>query len=168
MRTKSLPQIAGELSFTNNGSSGHNAIIRDVSATIRVGQKTIEEDWLSFAKVTRADTKLLFDINEAAHPVVIEGGSAASYMVTFSPRVRDCPQIVQKGADCDQTQDFVSDIDFIKVLLGSTELVVTFTGRLFNSRGNKLTTSCKTLITSDEIKTIAMNSWYASRCTSLP
>jgi hypothetical protein len=157
-------RIAGQLSFTNSGDAGHNAIIRDVSATVNTGKKAIEEEWLSFAKVTRSDTELLFDIKESAHPVVIEGGGASSYMVTFSPRVRDCSEKSPSG--CNEAVEFVSDIDFIKDLYGSKELVITFLGTLFDSR-SKLMTSCTTAVTNDMINTIAMNGWYAARCASV-
>ena len=36
-------RFAGQMSFTNNGAAGHNAVIRDVSATIELGDRKIEQ-----------------------------------------------------------------------------------------------------------------------------
>jgi len=76
-------RLAGQISFTNKGDTGHNAIIRDVSATITLGPRTINENWLSFAAVTRRDTALSLDIKERPSGRR-ERGSASSYMITFS------------------------------------------------------------------------------------
>ena len=160
-------RIAGQLSFTNSGDAGHNATIRDVSATVSTAKRSIEENWLSFAKVSRSGTELVFDINESAHPFVIDGGGASSYLVTFAPRVRDCSELMSKIANCNQAMDFVSDIDFIKDLYASRNLTVAFVGTLFDSR-KRLTTSCRTEVTNDLITTIALNSWYAARCVPSP
>jgi hypothetical protein len=157
-------RIAGQLSFTNNGDAGHNAIIRDVSAKVTVGKRVFDENWLSFAKVTRSDTEQNFSIKESAHPMVVDGGSASSYLVTFSPRVNDC---VESSAICNQAQDFVSDVDFVASLLNSKELMITFTGTLFDST-RTLITKCRSSITSDMVDTISANRWYAARCTSVP
>jgi hypothetical protein len=117
--------------------------------------------------VTRSDTELLFEIKESAHPVVIEGGGATSYLVTFSPQVKDCAEKSPKLVNCNQAADFLSDTDFINELYVSPNIVVKFIGKVFDSR-TELMTSCRASVTSDMITTIAMNSWYAARCISLP
>ena len=156
-------RVAGQLSFTNDGDVGHNAIVRDVAATVKVGGRSIEEYWLSFAALTRRDTELVFDIKETAHPIVVNGGGASSYMVTFSPRVKDCAVSSQKGEVCDQAADFVSDVDFLNLLSQQKTMTITFTAAVFDTR-RPLKAECSTSITEDMIRTLAKNDWYAARC----
>lgn len=156
-------RFAGQLSFTNGGEVGHNAIIRDVSANITVGSRKIEQYWLSFATVARRDTELDVQIKEAAHPFVINGGGAVSHMVTFSPRVKDCTTQIRGTADCQQGVDFVSDTEFLNILSQQKAFEVTFSGSIFDSR-RKLDTKCMVSITEDLIQTMAKNNWYAARC----
>src|SRR5262249_16715926 len=112
--------------LNNGGDVGHNAIIRSISVKIKVGEQTLEQEWLSFAVATRRGVELSFDIKESAHPVVVAGGSAASYMTTFSPRVKDCPGNSGGDVFCNRTADFVSDTEFLNLLAGYKELIVTF------------------------------------------
>lgn len=114
------------MSFTNNGDVGHNAIIRDVSVTMTVTKRPIKENWLSFVTVSREEvTKLKLDIKEPAHPVVVSGGGASSYMISFSPQVTDCSAEDVGSGTCNQAADFVSDTQFLDLLspLGQTEFV---------------------------------------------
>jgi hypothetical protein len=158
-------RIAGQISFTNKGDAGHNAIISDLSAVINVGGKSIEENWLSFATITGIDTQLKFEIKGSVHPVVVEGGNASSYMVTFAPQMRDCSANAHDVPACNRTQEYVSDVDFIKALSGSKSLTVTFEGSLVDS-GTKLKSTCAASITDEMIRTIAMNNWYGAKCVS--
>ncbi|GIQ77094.1 hypothetical protein [Bradyrhizobium sp. RD5-C2] len=160
-------RIAGQLSFTNSGEAGHNAVLQDVSATIKLGERTIEEYWLSFGTVTRRDTEFTLEVKEAAHPFVVDGGGAVSHMVTFSPRVRDCVPQVSTTVTCQQGADFVTDIDFLKLLAPQKTLNVTFTGRVLGS-SRTLKGNCSTSITDDFMQTLAKNDWYAARCVAAP
>lgn len=155
-------RLAGQISFTNKGDTGHNAIIRDVSATITLGPRTINENWLSFAAVTRRDTALSLDIKETAHPVVVNGGSASSYMITFSPRAKDCP-VVDRAPSCNQAAEFVSDTEFLTLLSQEKKATVTFVAQVFDSK-QSLKTLCTISITDDMFRTMAKNDWYATRC----
>jgi hypothetical protein len=159
-------RVAGQLSFTNSGDVGHNAIIRDVAATVKVGARSIEENWLSFAMPKRQGTELEFDIKETAHPVVVNGGGASSYMVTFSPRVKDCAVTSPTGATCDQAADFVSDVDFLNLLSQQKTMTITFTAAVFDMR-RPLKVECSTSVTEDMVLTLAKNDWYAARCIAV-
>jgi hypothetical protein len=156
-------RIAGQVSFTNNGDVGHNAIIREISVVLKINSRTITQNWLSFAVVSRKDTELVFDIKETAHPVVVNGGSASSYFMTFSPEVKDCVANAVPSATCNQAVDFVSDTDFLKLLSPGNNIELTFIATVFDTR-KQLESSCKILVTSDMIVTLAKNNWYASRC----
>jgi hypothetical protein len=93
-------RFAGQMSFTNNGAAGHNAVIRDVSATIELGDRKIEQYWQSFATVTRQSREFMVEVKETAHPFVVNGSGAVSYMVTFSPRVKDCIEQISTTIGC--------------------------------------------------------------------
>lgn len=163
----SATRLAGQMSFTNDGETGHNAVIRNVSAAISLGPKTIEESWQSFATITRRDTELAIGVKETAHPFVIEGGSSSSYMTTFAPTVTDCAASTGERVACNQSVNFVSDIDFLKLLSQERSGTVTFTGSLFGS-SRKLETHCSVSITDDVFHTMAKNDWYALLCSSSP
>ncbi|MET4364280.1 hypothetical protein ABIB06_004879 [Bradyrhizobium sp. LB8.2] len=160
-------RIAGQLSFTNNAEPGRNAILRDVTATIKLGDRKIEEYWLSFATITRRDTELSLDIKETAHPFVVDGGGAVSHMVTFSPRVKDCIPKVSTQISCQQGADFVSDIDFLKLVVEQKIFSVTFSGAVLGS-SRLLDAICSVSITDDMLRTLAENNWYAARCIAAP
>jgi hypothetical protein len=156
-------RVAGQVSFTNSGDVGHNAIIRETSVIVKVRDRTITQNWLSFAVVTRKDTELMFDIKESAHPVVVNGGSASSYFMTFSPEVKDCAASAVTNNNCDQAADFVSDTDFLKLLSPGQNIELTFAATVIDMR-RKIESACKVLLTYDMIVTLAKNNWYAPRC----
>jgi len=159
----SATRLAGQISFTNTGDTGHNAIIRDVTATIKIADRSIEQFWTSFATVTRRDTELVFDIKAAAHPIVVNGGGAASQLVTFSPRVKPCPAPTKNP--CNESINFLSDTDFLKLASQEKEIRITFSGRTFGS-GRVIEANCTLSATEDFIQTLAKNDWYASRCVA--
>jgi hypothetical protein len=152
-------RVAGQISFTNSGAQGHGAIIRDVAATIEVGGQSIEEHWQSFALVTRAGTAFQADPKEAARPLVVEGGSASSQTVTFSPRVVDCTG----KTPCNTTQNYVSDVQFLNLLKKDEKISIKFAATIFDTT-SVCNNSCEILITDDFIKTLAENDWYAASC----
>jgi hypothetical protein len=156
-----VTRIAGQISFTNTGALGRNAIIRDVAATIGVSAKTIEEHWQSFALVTRVGTVLQVEPKEAAHPLVVEGGNAGSQTVTFSPRVIDCAG----RTPCNVNENYASDTDFLGLLHANTKIGMKFVATTFESKLT-LESSCDITITDDFIKILAENSWYAASCNS--
>jgi len=157
-------RVAGQISFTNGGEPGQNAIVRDVSVAMTVAGRTIEEYWLSFATVTRKNIELSFDIKESAHPIVVPGGGASSYMITFSPRVKTCAA-EHEAKTCEQAGDFVSDTEFLKLLSPDGRIVLRFVGTIFGSRP-MLESTCIVTTTQDLIRTLAKNDWYAARCAS--
>ena len=158
-------RFAGGVSFTNNGDAGHNAVIRDVSTTITVKNRTIEQYWTSFVTVSRRETELFTDIKESAHPVVVSGGSASSYTMTFSPRVRSCNLESRNNSACNPAADFVSDVEFLNLLSPNTTTNLKFNATVFNSRRN-LESICTISVTDDMILTLAKNDWYSARCVS--
>jgi hypothetical protein len=160
-------RLAGQLSFTNNGEAGHNAVFRDVSATVKLGERTIEEYWLSFGTITRRGTEFILEVKETAHPFVVDGGGAVSHMVTFSPRVRDCVPQISTTVSCQQGADFVSDIDFLKLLAQQKTLNLTFAARVLDS-SRILRANCSVSLTDDFMWTLAKNDWYAARCVTAP
>lgn len=152
-------RLAGQISFTNSGALGHSAIIRDVATTIEVGGQSIEEHWQSFALVTRAGTAFQADPKEAARPLVVEGGSASSQTVTFSPRVIDCTG----QTPCNAIQNYVSDVQFLNLLKRDEKISIKFAATIFDST-TVSNSRCEILITDDFIKTLAENDWYAASC----
>jgi hypothetical protein len=153
-------RIAGQISFTNDGAQGHSAIIRDVTATIEFGGRSIEQHWQSCALVTRVGTAVRADPKEAARPLVVEGGSASSQTVTFSPRIVDCTG----RNSCDATQNYVSDIDFLNLLKTDTKISLSFVATIFNTAA-VTKSNCQIQVTEDLLKTLAENDWYAASCT---
>jgi len=157
-------RFAGQLSFTNDGEPGHNAIIRDVRLSLQLGEKTINEKWFAFANITRDDVAIKFDIKEPAHPFVVAGGGASSYLATFAPAVKDCGD---QSLTCNQAEEFVSDTDFLQLLSEQKLVYFRFAGSVFGTP-RPLESRCKVSVTPDLLTTLAANGWYAVLCASAP
>lgn len=160
-------RIAGQISFTNGGDIGRNAIIRSVTVFIKIDKEVFRQEWFSFATLTRIDTQLQIVPKEPAHPVVVSGGSADSRMIAFAPRKRDCVAEISKPAavPCDADADYISDDLFLGKVLQVEFLELTFVATQFDSR-KSLESTCIVPITTTFRTVLPANDWIASSCVS--
>ena len=86
-------------------------------------------------------------------------------MVALSPRVKDCTPKVSTTTICQPGADFVSDIDFLKLVVEQKTLSITFSGAVLGS-SRLLEAICSVSITDDLLSTLAENNWYAARCAA--
>jgi hypothetical protein len=155
-------RFAGQISVTNTGGPGRSAVVRELAVKVAVGSRNFEQRWLSFGLVTRNDTRLAITPKEAAHALVVDGGSAASQLVTFAPHVREC---ATKSNLCSATENYVSDIGFLQELRQGAKVSFKFLATVFGSK-RTLESECSVLITEDFMETLAENDWYAASCAS--
>lgn len=168
-------RFAGEVSLTNAGAEGRNAILREVSVRVKVegakaDERTFEEKWNSFVKVTRKDTILSIDPSEAARPVVMEGGGAVSEMVSFAPVPVDCATEEGDkkdigGADCNTEENYVPDNAFLSALSKGTRINIDFIGTVLGT-ARPLTSTCYVLVSKNLMYGLLNNEWFAGRCFS--
>jgi hypothetical protein len=157
-------RFGGQMTATNSGDTGQNGVLRELALEIQAGPKKFNEQWFSFATVSRKGTELSVEPKETAHSLVVNGGSAVSQMVTFSPRVRDCnPGNANVPTNCNDNSDYISDTEFLNALVPGKTMRLTFLGTIAG-KNKTLQTSCSVFITQDLITILAANDWYAARC----
>ncbi len=160
-------RVAGQVSFTNGGDAGRNAIIRSVTVFIKIGTDTYRQEWFSFASLTRTDTHLQIAPKEPAHPIVVSGGSAGSEMIAFSPRKHACASEIPKpgAVACEMDADYISDDLFLEKALRVENLELIFVATQFNSR-KSLESTCIVPITATFKTVLPANDWIAASCVS--
>jgi hypothetical protein len=162
-------RVAGQVAFTNNADVGRSGIVKSVSVAINIGTKTIQQPWLSFAKMYREGTVLHLEPKEFAHPLVIAGGSAASEMIAFASRVRDCVvhSAGQAAKPCEPYADYLSDDQFISAMMTAEAIELKFIATLFDS-SKKLESTCLVPMTSRFKAVMAANEWISATCFTKP
>jgi len=162
-------RVAGQVALTNNADVGRSGIVKSVAVAMKVGTKTIQQPWLSFAKMYREGTVLHLEPKEFAHPLVIPGGSAESEMIAFASRVRDCVvrPAGQAAEPCEPYADYMSDDQFMSEIMTAEAIELTFTATLFDS-SKKLESTCLVPITSRVKAVMAVNEWISVTCFTKP
>ena len=154
-----VTRVAAQVTVTNSGDAGASAVLRDVSATISVGDLHFTEPWFSFADISRQGIRFIAKPTGPAHPFVIAGGGAESVLVYFAPAIRSCTG--QSG--CDEHGDYVSDQKFLQVLDKAGIFTVALSARSVGS-DHLLGATCSVKLSREAFDTLAENGWYAARC----
>jgi hypothetical protein len=162
-----VTRFAGQISLTNTGAQGRDAILRELSMTISVGGKKFSERWTSFALVSRKGDRLSVEPKETAHPVPVNGGSAISHTISFAPVNRTCERPVKNEGSCNADADFVSDDDFLGLIQTNDRVDLTFVGTLFKSN-RILTSMCTIEVTPRLRQMLPENDRFPAQCSSVP
>ena len=166
-----IARLAGQISLTNTGELGRDAILRDLEVIASIGDAVVlDEYWSSFPQISREDTVLNLEPKDAAHPLTVNGGSAASQMVAFAPVPLDCESqstgsVGESSKGCNENANYVSDDSFLEAIAKARHLTLVFKARTFNA-DKPIESSCSIEITPNLLQVLARNDWCAARCFS--
>jgi hypothetical protein len=106
---------------------------------------------------------------EAAHPFPVTAGGAASNMVAFAPVEQVCPDHSSISpveiANCNPDRNFVSDVEFLKIIADTSEINLEFSIRIVGFK-EPLRAACVITVGKALLQYLAENHWFAAMCRS--
>jgi hypothetical protein len=157
-----LLALIATMAYTNDGDTGHNAVVRREYLTFSLGDRHIEHRWYEFGSSDVQDGSLIFKRESEARPFPINAGSAVSHETLFTAWEIDCEGLA-KG--CDPAGNFVKWDDFLKIVRNKNVLSFATRAEIYPSKS--VTAACVVRLRDWEIDVLERQKWLSAACTEL-
>ena len=156
-----IVRIAAPMSYTNAASSEYPSAVRSEAVTMKIGDLTSRQEWISFARLARNENGFDAQINSDASPLPIPGGGAISHSTLFGPFEADCSQS-RINDKCRSNENYISIKAMSAAVGDADEIRLDFEAHVLGSK--TLKQACVVKITQAVTEQWAENNWLIASC----
>ncbi|WP_135077873.1 hypothetical protein [Terasakiella sp. SH-1] len=122
-------RLGARVAYTNDGETGHNAVVEKETISFELDGVRYEQQWQSVHKFTGTEASVKTEYISEAKPEPIQAGNAISREIYFAPHSIRC---TQKQPDCNVEKNYLTGIDFLNGIAGLEQLKITISSKLFD------------------------------------